>query len=397
MSIPTKMPMKTKEYAHLGVYSDLVAVARRTKVLFPLARPGRRTQRLLLKTLAFDPGPPIPRNVRVHRRWERDGVAGELVSWSVGYGPHVEAWVLRPAKVKGPLPGVLALHDHGGFKYFGKEKIADSDAPTPAVLQPFRAQCYGGRAFANALAKEGFTVLVPDVFLWGSRKFPLQVMVRASWRQIEIFDDRILNPSSEQVNLYNDLAASFEHTIEKYLTVLGTTLSGVISYEDRVAANYLVRRKDVAPGGIGCVGLSGGGLRSVLLQATCAHVRAAVVVGLMSTYEGSLDHNIFCHTWACFPRGWTMHGDWPDIAACRAPSPLLVQYDLQDQLFTLEGMQAADRRLRSHYAAAGAPENYEGRFYPGPHKFDLIMQKDAFAWLDRHLKSQRGGHSRKIR
>jgi hypothetical protein len=133
------------------------------------------------------------------------------------------------------------------------------------------------------------------------------------------------------------------------------------------------------------VGLSGGGLRSTFLQATCDDIRAAVVVGLMSTYEGELDHNVFSHTWACFPRGWTVHGDWPDIAACRAPSPLMVQYDLDDQLFTREGMRAAHRRLKAHYASVRAPRHYVGRFYPGPHKFDLAMQREAFQWLSRTL------------
>jgi hypothetical protein len=33
----------------------------------------------------------------------------------------------------------------------------------------------------------------------------------------------------------------------------------------------------------------------------------------------------------------------------------------------------------------GAADRYSGRFYPGPHKFDLQMQEDAFAWFDRWL------------
>mgnify|MGYP000350858009 CR=1 FL=1 len=377
--------MKSRRFAHLGFYSDLVTVLRRSQTLFPLAPPGQRTRRLLLKTLAFAPRPAVPLNIRVVRRWERDGVAGELVTWSVGYGPRTEAWVLRPAGTRGPLPGILALHDHGASKYFGKEKIADGPAATPAALLPFREQCYGGRAFANALAREGFTVLVHDVFLWGSRKFPLRVMAQSAGTPAELFDDRDPNPSPRKMNIYNRLAVGFEHIITKYLTVIGTTLSGVLSFEDRVAAAYLRQRRDVAAGGIGCVGLSGGALRSALLQATCPHVNAAVIVGLMSTYEGMLDHNIFCHTWAYFPPGWTVHGEWPDIAACRAPSPLMVQYNREDELFTLAGMRAAHRRLRRHYTAAGAPENYVGRFYPGHHKFDLVMQRDAFAWLRRKL------------
>ncbi len=113
-------------------------------------------------------------------------------------------------------------------------------------------------------------------------------------------------------------------------------------------------------------------------------MRAAVIVGLMSTYEGLLDHNM-AHTWMFFPSGWARYGDWPDLAACRAPSPLLVQYDLEDPLFTLEGMRAADERLKGLFAGVGHPEAYTGLFYPGPHKFDLEMQAVAFDWLKRQL------------
>jgi dienelactone hydrolase len=37
------------------------------------------------------------------------------VSWSVGYGPRTFAYLLRPVGPNKPLPGVVALHDHGGF------------------------------------------------------------------------------------------------------------------------------------------------------------------------------------------------------------------------------------------------------------------------------------------
>lgn len=84
-----------------------------------------------------------------------------------------------------------------------------------------------------------------------------------------------------------------------------------------------------------------------------------------------------------FPPGLSSFADGPDLAACRAPSPLFVQYD---QLFTLKGMEEADRKIRSHYRHLGKPESYQIRFYPGPHKFDRAMQADAFAWLKQELK-----------
>ena len=374
-------------YRHLGPFSDLADAAWRSRDLFPLAPPGPATRQAVRDALAFSPGPAEPRDVRVERRWACDGVAGEEISWSVGYGPRTFAWLLRPEGAGDtPLPGVVALHDHGGFKFFGKEKIADGPDPAHGVLGPFRQSCYGGRAWANELARGGFAVLVPDAFLWGSRRFPLDAMSpeeRAGGGGPAQGDE----DSPEAIAAYNAAAGRHEHTVEKYCRVLGTTLSGIISYEDRVAVSYLAGRPDVRSERIGCVGLSGGGLRAGLLQGTCDRIRAAVVVGMMSTYEDLLDHNVVSHTWMLYPGDWSRRGDWPDLVACRAPSPLLVQYDLQDQLFTEEGMRAADRRLAAHYESVGAANHYAGQFYPGFHKFDVEMQEAAFAWLAGHLNA----------
>lgn len=365
----------------LGPFSDWVDAARR---LTPArtAEPGEETRRRLREVLGFAGGSEQPLDPAEGPSWVRDGVRGQQLTWSVGYGPRTQAWLLRPAGESGALPGVLALHDHGGFKYHGLEKIADGAGETPHYLAGYRAIYYGGRAWANELAREGFAVLVHDTFGWGSRRFPLDTMPSAIRRQAEtrsLWDAPVGQPA--EVSAYNAAAGPHELMIEKYCALLGTTLAGVVSYEDRVATNYLLARPDVADGGVGCVGLSGGGNRAALLLATHDGIIAAGIVALMSTYQGLLDHNVAGHTWMLFPHGWARHGDWPDIAACRAPLPLLVQYAAQDDLFTPDGMRAADQRLAGHYAAAGAPAAYRPQWYQGPHRFDAGMQAAAFSWL----------------
>jgi hypothetical protein len=57
-----------------------------------------------------------PAEVRVERHWTADGLVGEELSYSVGYGPRTRARLLKPADAAGRLPGVLALHGHDGFK-----------------------------------------------------------------------------------------------------------------------------------------------------------------------------------------------------------------------------------------------------------------------------------------
>ncbi len=381
-----------KTFQDLGVFSDLVAAAKKSHKLYPRAKPGKATQKAVLESLAFNPGPPVAKGVRVERTWKSDGVVGEAITYSVGFGPRTEAWLLRPAGVKGKLPGVVALHDHGGFKYLGKEKVAIGPEGSTKLQNDWFERVYGNRAFANHLAQLGFAVLVPDVFTWGSRRIPFRTIPawdRDIGNAMHARGPMESNPPhqmAEEISRYSWAAVFNEHTIQKYCHVLGTSMAGIIAFEDRVAARLLAARKDVLPGGVGCVGLSGGGLRSTLLQATSHDIRAAVVVGLMSTYEGLLDHNVVSHTWMLYPDpGWARKGDWTDLVSCRAPSPLMCQYDNEDALFTPAGMKAAHKRISENYRSVGKPKNYVGEFYPGPHKFDVPMQDSAFAWLKKNL------------
>ena len=166
----------TTPYAHLGIYSDLVTAAPAQRPQPPLARPGQATQQKILDALGFSVGDEAPQDVRVERRWVKDGVLGEEISWWVGYGPRTRAWLLKPAGVTGPRPGLVALHDHGAFKYFGKEKIAEGpETPDPTIMVHYH-QYYADRPYANALAREGFVVLVHDTFLWSSRRMPLETI-----------------------------------------------------------------------------------------------------------------------------------------------------------------------------------------------------------------------------
>jgi len=374
------------EYSHLGVYSGLVTTAENQETLFTRNLEGIEIPKKAREVLGFCHHPENPIDVQVEIKWEKDGLSGEEISWWVGYGPRTHAWVIKPPGVKSQLPGILALHDHGGYKYYGKEKIAEGPDPINQSLSNWHQSAYGGRAWANELARRGFVVLIPDVFLWGSRKFPLETIQSSVFLGIPNEEQIRKKPDTwDEIAWYNFWAGHHEHLVAKYCNLLGTCLAGVVSHEDRIALNYLQSREDVQANNLGCLGLSGGGNRAVLLRATSELLKAVGIVGLMSSYRALLDRHVACHTWMFFPTNWSRFGDWPDLAGCMAPSPLLVQYDQQDELFTLVGMQEAHEILSARYENAGCPEAYTGEFYPGPHKFDLEMQEAAFNWMRKWL------------
>lgn len=78
--------------------------------------------------------------------------------------------------------------------------------------------------------------------------------------------------------------------------------------------------------------------------------------------------------------------DYPEVLGLRVPLPTMVLNNIDDQLFTMPEMQRADKILGDVYRKADAQDRYQCSFYPGPHKFDLKMQAEAFDWFDRWLK-----------
>ncbi|WP_371659574.1 dienelactone hydrolase family protein [Streptomyces sp. NBC_00280] len=370
----------------MGAYGDWFQLACRQGNLFPRAVPGTTTQRRVRELLDLHDTEVDSCVPALGGSWQDGELLGEVVSWSVGFGPRTEAYVLRP-EGRGPFPGIIALHDHANVKYYGKEKIADGPDGPVAELDELRNKFYGGRSYANHLARRGFVVLVHDAFMWGSRRFSIDSQSEASRNQLLAFAATNGRQVQEMSNAekYDALARQLEHSIAKYCSLLNTSISARICQEDWIALNYLKSRPDVDADRIGCVGLSGGGARTVLLRAVTGDIKAAVITGMMSSFRAFLERHMAAHSWMLFPPGLSRIGDWPDIAACRAPAPILVQYLKGDQLLPSSGMTAAHQRLAEHYAASGRPDRYVSSFVDGSHRFDVVMQEKAFDFLARWL------------
>jgi dienelactone hydrolase len=324
----------------------------------------------------------VPR-AEVQHDLVQNGLHIEHLSWRLPFGPPTEAIYLKPAGAKGRLPAVIALHDHGGNKYFGWRKIGQIGDAVHPMMKKHREKYYGGVSWANELARSGYAVLVHDAFAFGSRRVRVGDLPPVVRKKLEERD-----PESEsEINAYNKFAGEHEHLLAKSLFCAGTTWPGVFTAEDQRALDYLCSRPDVDPARVGCAGLSGGGLRTVYLAGLDDRIRCACCVGMMTTWRDYLLNKSYTHTWMVYPPGLPADLDYPEILGLRVPLPTLVQNDENDDLFTLDEMRRADAILREVYDKAGALDRYQCTFYPGPHKFDRPMQEEAFAWFDRWLKS----------
>ncbi len=304
----------------------------------------------------------------------------EKVTFASAPWSRVPAYVLTPKGLTAPAPGIVALHDHGGYYVHGKEKLVHVERESPHLIA-YRENGYGGRAFADELARRGYVVIVADAFYWGERRPDMQQLppelVKEMQRRAQF---------KTGVPGVNEVYALLEELTMRHIVAAGATWMGILAHDDRSSVSYLLSRPEVDPERIGCLGLSMGGMRTNWLFGTDPRIKAAVSVGWMTDWRELIAGHIGRHSWAQYVPGLTGWLELSDVAALGMPGALMVQQCAQDALFPPEGMQRTCERLAALYAKAGLSERFTCRFYDVPHQFNVEMQEDAFAWLDRWLK-----------
>lgn len=374
MSPTTPGPGQQREPDPLAGYEDWPAAARSAE---PFTGPDSASTELggLLGLRQ------VPRTPSVTEEGSEivDGVTVRRLRWSVGYGPDTTAWLLRPAGVRGPLPGVLGMHCHGGVRSVGAEQLVDlgsSGSPRAAQL---RAAYYSGRSPANDLARRGYQVLVHDTFSWGSRRFDLSqptprlaahlAAYEALWREQDV------HPGEDE--RFDLLSGLHEDTLAKAAGVLGQTFAGMVLADDLVALGVLADEAGTDPSRLGTFGFSGGGGRALLLAALDHRLSSCVVSCMMATFGSLVPSRLDAHSWLLHVPGLWSWSDWPELTAL-GRARFLVQYREADELFPLAGMREADGRLQRLHPSA----RYRGTFSPGGHAFDAAMQEEAWRFLD---------------
>jgi dienelactone hydrolase len=336
----------------------------------------RLTERLAIPEIGGIP------TVTIKKQFTYDGLHIEELSWQLPYGRPTDAILLRPINPSGPLPGILAFHDHGGNKYFGTRKITRTDDKQHPDMVSHQKEYYENFAWANEIAKRGYVVLVPDAFPFASRRVMLQDVPELFRHGLSDQDPE----TSANIRAYNNWAGDHEHIMAKSLYSAGTTWPAVFFTEDQKALDILCSRKEVDASRIGCGGLSGGGMRTVFMGGLDPRIKCAVCVGFMTTWKDFIMNKSYTHTWMTYVPVLPNELDFPEILGLRAPLPSLVLNDQQDELYTLPEMKRADSILSDVYKKAGASDRYKCSYYPGPHKFDKKMQAEAFDWFDKWLK-----------
>ena len=335
----------------------------------------KRARDKLLELLHYAPRKCPPRPEVVEKIDQGDHVR-EKVYFNTTPDIRVPAYVLVPKKHERPLPPLVALHDHGGFYLWGKEKLTETADEHPLLTQ-FKRQYYAGNSIASVLVRRGYVVVVIDMFYWGERRMLLDDDA-SDWRE------RPQSLPAERVAAFNQRAGQNEQLVGRTILAAGFTWPGVMFWDDIRTVDYLLTRPEVDPRRIGCVGLSVGGLRACHLAALDERIKAAVIVGWMASFPAQLRNrirNTIGHT-KLVP-GLYRYLDYPDVASLAMPAALLVINGSKDALFDLKGVQECFHKLRASYRKAGISEKLGTHLFATPHEFNAAMQAEAWAWLQK--------------
>jgi len=336
----------------------------------------RQGRAKVLELLQYDP-PQCPPNAEIVERTDCGDYIREQLYFNTTPDIRVPAYMLIPKGEAKPRPAVVLLHDHGAFFVWGKEKVIATEDEHPSLTE-FKRTAYSGRSVGTELVKRGYVVIAIDMFYWGERRMLLPGDP-ASWHKRETMSD-------EEVQAFNRRSSAKTALTATGLFEAGITWSGVMFMDDIRTVDYLASRPEVDPERIGCCGLSVGGFRSAHLAGLDPRIKAAVVVGWMSTYEAMLQSHLTSIGFMKVIPGMYQYMDLPDIASMNVPGGLMVINGTKDGLFPMDGVRAAFDKIGRVYAKAGVPERFQGVTYDGPHEFNAEMQDKAYAWLDRRLK-----------
>jgi len=306
------------------------------------------------------PPPEVLFNPVVISEQDRGSYVARKILISITGDSRILGFMLVP-KSKGPHPAVLLLHDHGAKFDIGKEKVIEPwEEPAEKIesAKNWVKECYGGRFIGDELAKKGYVCFAVDMLNWSDRG-------GAGYEGQQALAS----------NLFN----------------LGTSFAGLIAHEDIRAAEFLSVQPEVDPMRIAAMGLSVGGFRTWQIAALSEHIAAGVSVCWMSTHKALMvpgnNQAGGNSVYTMVHPGLSHYLDYPDVASIACPKPMMFCCGSRDDLFPVESINEAFVKMRKVWDSQNAGDKLLTKLYDSPHEYNLMMQSDAFSWLDKVMQN----------
>jgi dienelactone hydrolase len=256
--------------------------------------------------------------------------------------------------------------------------IPDGDGPFPAVMAPHGHCSDGKRAVAGLRDAAWITAMIDD------HDYDYGVQLARAGCIAFCPDARGFGERLEERYRGDDRDVNSCLMLQMMAIPLGLTLPGMWAWDLHRLIDYIETRPDCRPGGVGCAGLSGGGLQTLWAAALDDRITCAVISGYFYGMKDALLRAICC---ACnyVPDLFT-YVDTGDLGALIAPRPLLVETGDVDPLNgTNDGLANVTAQVaitRRAYALLDAEDRLTHAICPGAHKW----YGTGIPWLQRWLR-----------
>jgi len=319
----------------------------------------------VVELMGIAPEAPQMTSYRIVASEDREGYVAHKIEFEVSRGNWVLAYLLIP-KGEGPFPALVALHDHGAKFSIGKEKMVRPIAESAEVVAEAEAwvtKNYDGVFTGDWFASQGYVVLATDALLWGNRG--------------EGEEGRQTNYDTQQALASNCLK-------------LGTTLVGLITWDDLRSIDFLAAQPNVDASRIGIYGHSMGGHRAWMAAALSDKVAAVASVCWMATSDALLSAgNNELKGGSAFTMQIPFLSRWldnPDVASLICPRPALFISGTKDKLFP-RGVEEAYGKMERVWLSRQAGDRLRCERYDAPHCFNRQMQESVRLFFESALFS----------
>lgn len=305
----------------------------------------------VLEALGGRPEHPGELQARVLEETACDGYVRRKIEYTVEPGLVTPAYVLLPAAdedAAGLRPAVIACHGHG---YGFKDAVGLNPDGSPREGEPGYH-----KDFTIALVRRGHVVIVPELLGFGETRLTEH------------------QDAAPEANSCSRLASN--------LLMLGRTLLGMRVLQTQRALEFVQSMPEVDVERIGIMGISGGGAVASFVSALDDRIRAAVISGYVSRFQGSV--MAMHHCIDNFVPGILKYAELPDIVSMIAPRPLLIEAGTKDHIFPILSVLEAYGDITKVYSLHKALPNFSKDVFEGGHE---ISGRIAYDWLDHHLSA----------
>ncbi len=287
----------------------------------------------------------------------------KLIQYEI-LGDTIEAYILIPEKIKGKVPGILAIHQDGAHRpyEYGKSE--------PAGIYGDTALYYG-----LELCLKGFVVICPDRFGFESR----MLSKSRFWKDYKTFPIT-LNDYGQKIDLTEDLYKGAKAS--NYLTE-GRTMLGVTLAELMFAIDILDTIKEVDNSKIGVIGHSAGGLLAGILMYIDQRINAGC-----SSCGSFMISDIYSSNYLRPMNGFSglltipgikKWGDLDDVIAGIYPRPFL------ELSADIDRSKVFEKAVLIQQKEPDKDVIKQVFYNDGKHTFRKDMREEAYKWLESWL------------